>query len=323
MARSAGLVVVVGGSGFVGRYVVRLLAQRGWRIKIVCRHPERAGFLQPLGNVGQIYVVQGDIKEARSLRDAIRGADAIVNLAGILTQKGRQNFEDIHIEGARRMAEAAKTFEICNYVYVSALGANPKSKALYARSKALAEQKTLAVCPRAIILRPSLIFGEEDNFFNRFAAMARYSPFLPAIGFGQTKFQPVYVGDVARAVVAALEGRGRPGTIYELGGPDIYTMKELLHMAQRFSGRKERTIPIPFGLATLQGAVLQYLPGQILTLDQVRMLRANSVISPKARRENNTLAALGITPTPIEAVVPVYLEKYRPKGMYSRWLWTF
>ena len=316
-SRSGQLVTIIGGSGFVGRYVVRLLAQKGWRIKVVCRRPELAGYLQPLGSVGQIRAVKGNIRDTRSIRRAIEGSDAIVNLAGILSQSGPQSFDDVHTEGARRIAEAAKTFEICNYVHVSALGANLRSKAHYARSKALAEQKALDACPMTVILRPSVIFGEEDEFFNRFAAMARMSPFLPAIGFGRTKFQPVYVVDVAKAIVAVLDGKAVPGETYELGGPAVYTLKELLHLTQRYSGRTQRTIPIPFMLAMIKGAILQYLPGKLLTIDQVRMLKDNCIVSTKAEREKRTLEGLGIKPTTIDAVVPIYLEKYKPKGMFE------
>ena len=315
--QSAKLVTIIGGSGFVGRYVVRLLAKKGWRVKIVCRHPEQAGFLQPLGNVGQVQAVRANICDARALRAQIKGSDAIVNLAGILAQSGKQSFDEVHCEGARRVAEAAKTFEIDNLVHVSALGADLRSNAQYARSKAVAEIKVLEACPTAVILRPSVIFGEEDEFFNRFAAMARLSPFLPAIGFGRTEFAPVYVADVARAIVAALEGNAIAGTVYELGGPAIYSLKELLHMTQRYSGRKPRTLPIPFAIAKLQGFFLQYLPGKILTVDQVRMLQANSIVSIEAKEEQRTFEGLGISPTPIDAVVPVYLEKYKPKGMFE------
>ncbi len=317
--QSAKLVTIIGGSGFVGRYVVRLLAKKGWRIKIVCRNPEQAGFLQPLGDVGQIQAVRANICDARALRAAIKGSDAIVNLAGVLAQSGKQTFDDVHCEGARRVCEAAKTFEITNVVHVSALGADLRSKAQYARSKALADIKVLEICPTAVILRPSVIFGEEDEFFNRFAAMARLSPFLPAIGFGRTKFAPVYVADVARAIVCALEGHAIAGTIYELGGPAQYTMKELLHMTQSYSGRKQRTLPIPFFIAMVQGFILQYLPGKVLTVDQVRMLRADSIVSAKAQKEQRTFEGLGIEPTPIDAVVPVYLEKFKPKGMYEHY----
>ena len=318
-AQATTQVTIIGGSGFVGRYLVRLLAQKGWRVKVACRNPELAGFLQPLGGVGQMSAVRANIRDAPSIRAVIKGSDAIVNLAGILSPSGAQSFNEVHVEGARRIAEAAKTFEICNYVQVSALGANLLSKSRYARSKACAETKTLEICPKAVILRPSVIFGEEDDFFNRFAAMTRYSPFLPAIGFGRTRFQPVYVGDVAKAIVAALEGRAISGATYELGGPQVYSLKELLHMTQKYSGRQPRTLSIPFGLARLQGAVLQMLPGKILTMDQVRLLRDDSVVSQKARRENLTLEALGITPTNIDAIVPVYLEKYRRKGMYEHY----
>lgn len=314
-----GLVTVFGGSGFVGRYVVRELAARGWRVRVACRHPETAGHLQPLGGVGQIHLVAANICDTRVVRQVIEGADAIVNLVGILASGGRQTFREVHIEGARRIAEAAKTHEICNFVHVSAIGADSWSKARYARSKACAEQKVLQACPKAVILRPSIIFGEEDEFFNRFAAMATVSPFLPSIGSGKTKFQPVYVGDVARAVAAALEGRVAHGEIYELGGPGVYSFRQLLHMTQRYSGRAERLFPLPFFLATLQGAVLQYLPGRLLTVDQVRMLKTNNVVSAKAVREGRTLEAFGIAPRAVEDVVPVYLEKYRPRGMFSHY----
>ncbi|MCP4935891.1 MAG: complex I NDUFA9 subunit family protein [bacterium] len=317
--QSAKLVTIIGGSGFVGRYLVCLLAKKGWRIKIVCRHPEQAGFLQPLGGVGQIQAVRVNICDAHALRAVIKGSDAIVNLAGILAQSGKQTFDEVHCEGARRVAEAAKTFEISNAVHVSSLGADLRSKAHYARSKALAEIKVLEACPTAVILRPSVIFGEEDEFFNRFAAMVRLSPFLPAIGFGCTRFAPVYVADVARAIVSVLEGNAIAGTTYELGGPVNYTMKELLHMTQRYSGRKPLTLPIPFAIATLQGFILQYLPGKVLTVDQVRMLRADSVVSTKAEKEQHTFEGLGIEPTPIDAIVPVYLEKFKPKGMYEHY----
>lgn len=317
--QSGRLVTIIGGSGFVGRYVVRLLAQKGWRIRVVCRHPEQAGYLQPLGGVGQIGTIAANIRDTPSIRRAIAGSDAIVNLAGILSPRGAQTFDEVHVEGARRIAEAARTFEICNYVHVSALGANPRSKARYARSKALAETRALGACPKAVVLRPSIIFGEEDDFFNRFAAMARLLPFLPAIGFGRTKFQPVYVGDVAKAVEVALEGGAKPGTTYELGGPRVYTLKELLHLTQTFSGRKPRTLPVPFALATLMGAVLQFMPGKPLTIDQVRMLRDNAIVSTKAQRDGRTLQGLGIKPVAIESVVPVYLEKYRPRGMFEHY----
>lgn len=317
--RTNGLVTVLGGSGFLGRYVVRELAHQGWRIRVGCRYPELAGYLQPLGDVGQINAMRADILDAASVQRIIEGADAVVNLVGILAESGQQKFADVHAEGARRAAESATASGIDRFVQVSALGADLRSRALYARTKARAEQHVLAACPQAVVLRPSIIFGEEDEFFNRFARMARVAPALPAIGGGRTRFQPVYVGDVAKAVALALSGGATPGTIYELGGPKVYTFAELLHLTQFWAGRKECLLPLPFWLAGLQGFILQYLPGKLLTLDQVRMLKNDNVVSEVAEREGRTLEGLGIDPVAIEGVVPLYLEKYRPRGMFAHY----
>lgn len=311
---SNGLVTVLGGSGFVGRYVVRELARVGWRVRVGCRHPERAGFLQPSGDVGQIVPVRADILDADSLRRAVEGADAVVNLVGILAEGGRQRFAAVHAEGTRRLAEVARDGGIARFVQISAIGADVSSKAKYARSKGEAERHVLSILPPAVVLRPSIVFGEEDEFFNRFARMAQLSPLLPAVGFGRTRFQPVYVGDVAKAVAAALAGGARPGTVYELGGPQVYSFAELLRMTQRYAGRPERLLPIPFFVGAIQGFVLQYLPGKILTLDQVRMLKTDNVVSAAAMKEERTLAGLGIAPVAIESVVPLYLERYRRSG---------
>jgi NADH dehydrogenase len=301
----------LGGSGFVGRYVVRELARSGWRIRVASRHPELAGYLQPLGDVGQIVPVAADIRNARSLARVVEGADAVVNLVGILAESGRERFGEVHAEGTRRLAEAARDNGIERFVQVSAIGADAAAKASYARSKGEAERHVLAIRPAAVVLRPSIVFGEEDQFFNRFAAMTRFSPLLTAVGFGRTRFQPVYVGDVAKAVARSLAGAARPGTTYELGGPQVYAFAELLRLTQRYAGRSERLLPIPFWLGAIQGFVLQHLPGKILTLDQVRMLRTDNVVSDAAAREGRTLQGLGIEAVAIDSIVPLYLAKYR------------
>jgi NADH dehydrogenase len=311
---SGSQVTVLGGSGFVGRYVVRELARAGWRVRVGCRHPEHAGFLQPLGDVGQVVPLRADILDAASLRRAVEGADAVVNLVGILAEGGRQRFSQVHAEGTKRLAEVAKECGIERFVQVSAIGADVNSPARYARSKGEAERHVLAINPLAVVLRPSIVFGEEDEFFNRFARMAQLSPLLPAVGFGRTRFQPVYVGDVAKAVAVSLAGGAQAGTIYELGGPQVYSFAELLRMTQRYAGRKERLLPIPFFVGAIQGFVLQYLPGKILTLDQVRMLRTDNVVSAAAMKDGRTLRGLGIEPTAVESVVPLYLARYQYGG---------
>ena len=222
------LVTVLGGSGFVGRHTVRALARDRWRVRAAVRRPDLAGHLQPMGDVGQIHAVQANLRYPDSVRRAVDGADAVVNLVGILAKSGAQTFHAVHVAGARAAAKAAREAGVKTFVHVSALGANRKSNARYARTKAAGEAAVLEAFPGAVILRPSLVFGPEDQLFNRFAAMARFSPFLPLIGGGHTKFQPIYVGDVAAAVAAACAGQAKADTVYELGGPDVVTFRELL-----------------------------------------------------------------------------------------------
>jgi uncharacterized protein YbjT (DUF2867 family) len=309
------LVTVYGGSGFLGRHVVRALAKRNYRIRVAVRRPELAGFLQPLGRVGQIHAVQTNLRHAPSVNAAARDAQVLINLVGILFERGRQRFDAIHTYGAEQVALAASAHG-AHLVHVSAIGADEKSASAYARSKANAEQLVLSAQPSTTIMRPSILFGPEDDFFNRFAALARFSPALPLIGGGLTRFQPAFVGDVATAVANAVDGKARPGTIYELGGPDVRTFKELMQFVLATIERKRLLVPLPFFLAKLQATFLQYLPKPLLTPDQVELLRADNVVSQSAESDGRTLRGLGIEPEPIEAIVPSYLWRFRKTGQF-------
>jgi NADH dehydrogenase len=310
------LVTVFGGSGFIGRHAVRALAKAGWRVRVAVRRPDLAGFLQPLGSVGQIQAVQANLRYRWSIERALDEADAVVNLVGILAPSGRQSFEAVQAFGARAIAEAASAAGIVNLTHVSAIGADPASPALYGRSKAQGEAGVLAAVPEAVVLRPSIVFGPEDEFFNRFAKMAQISPVLPVIG-PDTRFQPVFVGDVAAAILAAVGGAARPGTIYELGGPDVLTFRACLELLLAETYRKRPIVPVPFWAAKLQGRVLQMLPGAPLTLDQVLMLERDNVVSAAAEAEGRTLAGLGVQPTSLEAILPTYLAQYRVQGQFA------
>ncbi len=304
------LVTIFGGSGFVGRHTVRALARAGWRIKVATRHPARGFFLRPLGSVGQIDFVKCDVSDPQSVAQALAGAQAAINLTGILFEKG-QSFEDVQADGAANIAQAAAAAGLGALVHVSAIGADAESDSTYAVTKAQGEQAVREAFPGAVILRPSIIFGPEDGFFNKFAEMARLFPALPLVGGGRTRFQPVFVGDVAQAIVAALSRQD--GRTYELGGPTTYSFKDLLQLILRETGRKRALIPLPFALASLKAAFLQLLPNPILTMDQVRLLKKDNVVSSTAAG----LADLGITPTSVEAVIPAYLWRYRAKGEYA------
>lgn len=311
------LVTVFGGSGFVGRHTVYALAQAGYRVRVAVRRPELAGFLRSYGLVGQIHPIQANVRDNASVRRAIVGADAVINLVGILAPSGKQTFRSVQAEGAARIAGMAAENGIQRFVHVSAIGADRNANSRYARTKAEGEDAVLQAIPGAVILRPSIVFGPEDDFFNRFAKIARLSPFMPLIGGGKTKFQPVYVGDVAHAIVAALEGRAKPGAIYELGGPHVYTFRELLDKIGEYTRRRRPYFPIPFWLATIQASVLQWLPNPPLTVDQVRQLRKDNVVSQRAQDEGLTLEALGIKPTSLEVIVPDYLWRFRPHGEFA------
>jgi uncharacterized protein YbjT (DUF2867 family) len=311
------LVTVYGGSGFLGRHTVRAIARTGARIRVAVRRPELAGHLQPLGGVGQIVPVQANVRFPDSLLAAAQDADAVINLVGILFATGKQTFKSVQDEGARNVAEAAKAAGVDTLVHVSAIGADPDSPSIYARTKAAGEAAVRSVYKNATILRPSVVFGPEDEFFNRFAALARLSPALPLIGGGHTKFQPVFVGDVAQAIVAGLEGRADAKAPYELGGAEILTMRQVMERVLAYTMRSRLLVPLPFWLAKLQGAILQWLPNPPLTVDQVRLLENDNVVSAEAIKAGRTLEGLGIEPVPIANVVPDYLEQYRPRGQFS------
>jgi NADH dehydrogenase len=311
------LVTIFGGSGFVGRYTVRALAQRGWRIRVAVRRPDLAFHLQPLGRVGQIHAVQAYLRFPDSVTAAAEGADVVINLVGVLQQSGAQTFDAVQAEGAATVARAAKK-NGAKLVHVSAIGADAKSNSGYAQTKAAGEEAMLAA--DAVVFRPSIMFGPEDQFFNRFASMARLSPILPLIGGGFTKFQPVFVGDTANAIVEAAEGRAKPRTIYELGGPEVKSFRELMELMLREIDRKRLLMPIPFWAAKLQAFFLEMLPGKILTRDQVELLKTDNVVSAEAMRENRTLQGLGVPQTSMEAILPGYLWRFRTAGQFTRTL---
>jgi NADH dehydrogenase len=316
---NSALVTIYGGSGFIGRHVVRAIAKTGARMRVAVRRPELAGHLQPLGGVGQINAVQANVRFPDSLLAAADGADAVINLVGILFPTGKQSFKAVQDEGARHVAEAARAAGARSLVHVSAIGANSESPSVYARSKAAGEAAVSEVFPEAVILRPSVVFGPEDDFFNRFAKLARLAPALPLIGGGKTKLEPVFAGDVAKAVIAGLTGKAKPGIPYELGGPEVLTLKEVMQRVLDYTMRRRLLVPVPFWFAKLQAAFLQLLPSPMLTIDQVRLLQSDNIVSNTAKRNRHTLAGLGIDPVAIASVVPDYLEQFRPRGQFSQY----
>ena len=317
-----GLVTVFGGSGFVGRYAVTALAKQGWRVRAAERRPDLAGFLQTAGFVGQVAPVQANLRFPQSVQRALAGSKAVVNAVGVLSSTGAQTFKAIHVDGARAIAKAAREAGVKRLVHVSAIGADLKSPARYARTKAEGEAAVLDEFPGAIIIRPSVVFGPEDEFFNRFAAMARISPLLPLIGGGRTRFQPVFAGDLGTAIAAAISGSGKPGTIYEAGGPEVLSFRELLDLTQAWAGRDRGYLALPFWLAKLQALLTWPLPNSLrpITVDQVRLLQRDNVVSAEAKSEGRTLAALGVTaPHGISAIVPAYLERFRSRGQFANY----
>ena len=316
--RAGATVAVFGGSGFVGRHVVQALARRGYRVRVAVRRPNAAQFLRPMGVVGQVEPVQANIRDDASVSSAVAGADAVVNLVGILHQSGKQKFAAVQAEGAARVARTAAAAGISSFVQISAIGADAESPSAYARSKAEGEAGVRAAMPGAVILRPSIVFGPEDDFFNRFAALARLSPVLPLIGGGLTRFQPVYVKDVAEAVARVLERPDVAGRTYEIGGPEIATFRELMERMLREIGRSRLLVPLPFALARLQAVFLQLLPKPLLTVDQVRMLAVDNVVSDAAKAEGRTLEGLGIQPTAMAAILQSYLYRFRRTGQFER-----
>lgn len=322
---SKGLVTIFGGSGFVGRYAARQLVKAGWQVRIACRRPGIAGDVRLAGSPGWIDLVQANVRNKASIARAIDGADAVINLVGIMHEGGRQSFDASQAEGSKNVAELAAEAGITRFVQVSAIGVDTESKSKYARTKAQAEAAVRAAIPEAVILRPSIVFGPEDDFFNRFASMSRISPALPAIGGGKTKFQPVYAGDVAEAITAAVENEEAQGKTYELGGPNTYTMTELYDFILETVCRKRFKAPLPFFMAKplgmLCGTVFRYIPpvrwilgGPPITGDQVELLKSDNVVGEEALG----LADLGVMQLEsIEAIVPTYLWRHRPYGEYT------
>lgn len=311
------LITVFGGSGFLGRHVVRALAKRDYRIRVGVRRPELAGHLQPLGRVGQIHAVQANLRYPDSLQAAARGASVVVNLVGILFEGGAQKFDAVQARGAEAVARAASEAG-ARVVHISAIGADANSTARYARSKAAGEAAVLAASPGATIFRPSVVFGPEDHFTNRFAALAQISPLVPLIGGGLTRLQPVFVGDVATAIADAVDGKTKPGATYELGGPEVMTMREIIEIILKIAQRKSMLVSLPFALAKLQAAFLQFAPGDFkLTPDQVELLRSDNVVSDAAKTAGLTLEGLGIAPDSLEAVAPSYLWRFRKTGQFA------
>jgi NADH dehydrogenase len=317
------LITIFGGSGFLGRHVVQALAERQYRIRVAVRRPDLTGHLQPLGCVGQIHAVQANVRNRPSVAAAVRGSDVVINLVGILFESGRQRFDAVQSFGAEGVALAAAAHN-ARMVHVSAIGADEDSSAAYARAKRRGEELVLAATPEATIFRPSILFGPNDDFFNRFAGIARLSPFLPLVGGGHTRFQPVFAGDVAEAIAKAVDGATRPSSIYELGGPDVYTFRELMEFTLATIERRRLLLPLPFGVAKLQAAIfelasklpLRILSKPLLTRDQVELLRYDNVVSDTARRDGLTLEGLGITPQSVAAIVPTYLWRFRKAGQF-------
>ncbi len=303
-------ITVFGGSGFLGRHLVKRLAEGGARLRVAVRYPEAAGFLKPMGEVGQVVPLQANLRDEASVTRAVEGADAVVNLVGILYQRGRQRFRAVHVEGAARAARAAAAAGARRFVQVSAIGADADSPAEYGRTKAAGEAAVSEAFDGATIVRPSIIFGPEDDFFNRFAAMARLSPALPLIGFGHTRFQPVYVGDVAEAMARLLDDPASAGKTYELGGPRVYSFREIMALVLRETGRNRLLVPLPYPLAMMQARFLELLPVPPLTRDQVQLLKRDNVVGGDAPG----LADLGVTPTTVDAILPSYLGRYRRRG---------
>lgn len=312
------LVTIYGGSGFVGRYIARRMAQAGWRVRVAVRRPNEAMHVKPYGNVGQVEPVFCNIRDDDSVRAVMHGADAVVNCVGTFDRKGRNNFQAVQAEGATRIARLAAEEGVSHLVHLSAIGADAQSDSEYAQSKAAGEAGILEHFPQAVILRPSVVFGPEDQFFNRFAAMTRFGPVLPVVG-GDTKFQPVYADDVAHAAALGAEGRAVPG-IYELGGPEVATFRDLMKAMLKIIRRRRLILNIPFGIAAAMAWVMELVqtvtfglvPPQI-TRDQVRSLRVDNVASEGAKG----FADLGIEPAAIEAVLPDYLWRFRPAGQYE------
>ncbi len=311
------LVTIFGGSGFVGTQLVQVLARAGHRLRIAVRRPDLAGHLRPLGGVGQIQLVQANLRDTGSVTAALRGAGVVVNLAATGIERGKQRFRAINVAGAQRVAEAAGAAGVKRLVHMSVLGADPDSPSAFARSRALGEAAVRAAFADAVVLRPSIIFGVGDDFFNRLGWLARMLPVMPLFS-GGTRLQPVYVGDVAEALAAAAQGGARAGRVYELGGPEIVTHRALVERVLRDTNRRNPILPLPGAVGALLALPMGLLPRPLVTRDQLRLLEADNVVSAEALKDKRTLQGLGIAPRPLEAVLPGYLWRFSPNGQFDR-----
>lgn len=311
------LVTVFGGSGFVGRNLVRSLAKRGFRVRVAVRRPDLAQYLMTAGAVGQIHGVQANLRYPDSIAAAVEGAEAVVNLVGVMHSRGLNTFDAVQAFGPGAIGRAAKAAGVQRFVHVSALGLHETSMSQYAASKIKGEEAARAAFEDAIILRPSVMFGPDDDFFNKFAALARISPVLPLIGGGGTKFQPVFVGDVAEVLARGVEGALKPATTYELGGQEVMSLRQIFEFVLKTTNRNRLLVPLPFALANMQAALTGLLPNPPLTRDQVALLRHDNLVSPQAKAEGRTLEGLGIQPATAEAVVPGYLWRFRKAGQFE------
>jgi NADH dehydrogenase len=317
METTSNLVTIFGGAGFIGTQVVQLLARRGYRIRVAVRRPDLAGHVRPLGAVGQVMPIQANIRNRESVERAIRGSSIVINLVGIGHESGKQRFRAVHAMGARNVAEAAKALGVNSLVHVSALGADMQAPSGYARTKALGETEVLTAFPSAVVIRPSIVFGPGDGFFNRYGMLARMLPVLPVIG-AKSRLQPIYVGDVAEAICRAAEAEVKGGKIYEIGGPEVATHKELVARVLTDTQRSNLLLPLPAGLAKLLALPLSLLPSPLITGDQVDQLQADNVVSEEAKREKRTLAAFDIAPTAMDAILPSYLWRFMKNGQFDR-----
>jgi uncharacterized protein YbjT (DUF2867 family) len=320
------LATVFGGSGFLGRHIVRALARRGWRVRVAVRRPDLAEFLQTTGVVGQVQPVQANVRFPSSIAAVLEGAEMVVNATGVRAESGPQTYQAVHVDGAAAVARAALAAGIKTYAHISGIGADPRSASPYIASKGRGEAATLEDYPDAVILRPSVVFGPEDDFFNRFGALARYMPVIPLFAGGGTRLQPVYVGDVAKAAVAALDGTAKPRIIYELGGPRVMTLREAAELVLRAIDRHCLLVGLPLGLSRLvasastfaSAATLGRYPKLLTTSrDQVDLLALDNVVSPKTETEGRVLRGLGIEPQAADAIVPTYLVRFRRTGQYE------
>jgi uncharacterized protein YbjT (DUF2867 family) len=311
------LVTVFGGSGFVGTQIVQLLARAGYRVRVAVRRPDLAGHLRPLGGVGQIVLVQANLRNADSVMAAAKGADHVVNLVGVGIERGKQRFRAVNAAGARNVAEAARAAGVQRLVHMSVLGADEHSSSIFVRSRALGEEMVRAAFPGAVIVRPSIVFGNGDEFFNKLGFVARMFPVIPLFG-GKAKFQPVYVGDVAEAVVAAVRGDARAGATYELGGPQVLTHRAMVERVLTETNRKNIILPLPRFIGSILAFGMSWLPNPLVTRDQIKLLGIDNVVSAEAIAEKRTLADFDITPRPLDAVLPAYMWRFNKHGQFDR-----